>query len=308
VHNMAPVNPSASRPSPTDDSYQVVDRFWIMDPYTYGTKPALNNINFSYISSAGTPSEVGGLNVFPEVDLFAQRWNPAMGWGDWFGVAGTDVPGGNVGTATSGTVGLSNFFRSWTLSNSNSPLPITISSFTDQCDNGSALVQWTSQTELDNAYYTVKKSTDNVHFETVGTVPTKAPGGTADFSLNYSITDNDPFAGTSYYYLYQTDIDGTIRPVGNPIQFNGCETPSTPTVNAYNTTNYIVVQINALEAGNYDITLMNMLGQTIIHENHAVALGSNEIHLNNTISAGIYILNARNGEVNYTKKLVVGVR
>jgi len=313
VKNMGSMYNSGGKPSTSDNSYNAVDRFWVMDSYSgsykYTTKPAITNIKFSYISSAaGTASEVSSPNVFTESSLIAQRFNSTsgVGWGDWEGTGGTDAVSGNVGTVTSGAVTNTAFYRSWTLSSQNVPLPIDISSFTAQCDNGAALIQWTSQTEVNNASYTVKRTQDGVHFETVATIN---GAGNSSFATNYSITDNSPYAGESYYFLFQTDFDGNTNPANIPSTlFSGCGVDNATTVNGYNTTNYVEVQINSVSDDNFDISLTNMLGQTIVHENRAVALGDNEIRLNNNVSPGIYILNVRNDKVNYSKKLIIGAR
>lgn len=311
VTNMgAMYNPG--NPSNSDNSYNVVDRFWVIDAnkFAYTAKPTLSSINFSYISSGGTPSEVAAPNNFTETNLIAQRFNSTSGtWGDWLG-AGPVTPGGNVGTAdNTSAVTPANFFRSWTLSNSINPLPIQLSSFTAQCDNGAALIQWTSQTELNNAYYTVKKTQDNVHFETVDTV--RAQGtGTSSFPENYSIIDNSPFAGQSYYFIYQTDIDGNTTACNIPYTvFNGCGTnAATTTITAYSTTTNIIININSIGADNYNISLVDMLGQVIYSGMHSVALGDNEIMLPDNVSPGVYILSVKNDKTNYAQKLVLGVR
>ncbi len=314
VTNMGPIYPLTSSPSTVDDSYYVVDRFWIMDTYltgpnTYVTKPAMSQVQFTYLSSGSGFSEIGVSNIFAENSLLAQRWNPSLapktGWGDFLGVGGTDPGGGGLTNhASSGTVTSGNFFRSWTLSSQNSPLPIQISSFTGTCSSGAALIQWTSQSELNNDYYTVKKTNDNVHFETVGTVK---GAGTTSMSNNYSLTDNSPYPGTSYYYLYQTDFDNNTNLVGS-IPFTGCATPTSTSVTAFNTSSYIQVEINSIASDNFNISLTNLLGQTILNENHSVSLGNNVIQLNNVLSSGIYILNVKNDKVNFTKKLVIGVK
>ncbi len=162
-------------------------------------------------------------------------------------------------------------------------MPVTVNEFTAQCNTGAALIQWTSQSELNNASYTVTKSPDNIHFETVQTI---AGAGTTSMPTAYQITDNSPFPGVSYYYLYQTDVNGNKTYV-RTTTFNGCGTPTITTVNAYNTNsnNYIDVQINSVAADNFDISLTNMLGQTVMNQNHSVVTGANEIHLNNLLTA-----------------------
>ncbi len=297
--NLAPIYPLLSQPNTTDNSWNLIDRFWFINAQSYSPKPTLGNVQLSYLKA--TNSEIAAPNVFTETQLLAQRFNPAKGWGDWLGGGGLDF---GTGFGGSGTVSASDFFRVWTLSNQNSPLPIKISSFTTQCDNNVALVQWTSQSELNNDYYTIKKTMDNVHFETVGTVK---GAGTSSLANNYSMNDNSPFGGTSYYYLYQTDFDGNVSEVG-AIPFNGCAAPSSTAINSYNTINFIEIQINSVGVDNFDISLVNLLGQSVIHENHSVVLGNNEVRLNNNLSPGIYLLNVKNAKYNYTKKLVIGVK
>ncbi len=316
VNNMGSFWGLFGSPSDADNSYNAVDRFWIIDTYhtgfAYTTKPTLgasSSVKFSYISSGGTPPEVGGSNIFVENTLLAQRFHVGTGWGDWLGGGGTDVPGGTIGTANTGVAAVTpaNFFRSWTLSSAIDPLPITISSFSAQCVNDKAVIEWTSQTELNNDYYSVERTTDGVHFETVGTV--KAQGtGTSNFPEYYTFTDLSPLPGTSYYYLFQTDIDGDPKQAYSPVLFDGCGTSGVTTVNGYNTTNFIEIDINAASADNFNISLVNMLGQSLLNENHAVAMGSNEIRVSNNVSPGIYILNVRNDKINYAKKLVLGVK
>jgi len=309
VKNMGSGSASGS-PSVNDDSYNAVDRFWVIDASSYTTKPSLGGILFDYISNTGAPSEVSAPNVFAENNLAAQRFNPNMGvngtWADWMGLGGTDVVAGSIGTVNSGAVSSSNFYRSWTLTNSLDPLPISISSLTSMCDNGAALIQWTSQTELNNATYTVKKTQDDIHFETVATI---SGAGNSSLPLNYQVTDDSPFAGQSYYFLFQTDFDGNTSAANIPFTiFTGCGAEALTAINAYNTTSYIEVQINSTQLDNYTISLVNILGQTVLTEAHSVSLGNNEIRLNNNFSPGIYILNIRNDKENYSKKMVIGVK
>lgn len=306
VTNMYPwVLPGS--PSNSDNSYNAVDRFWVLDAskFAYTTKPGLSNITFNYIH-AGLPEFASPNNSSYEANFVAQRFNSTTStWGDWEG-SGTWAATGNIGTvANTYSLTAANFFRSWTLSNSASPLPIQLSSFTAQCDNDSVLVQWTTQTELNNDYYTIEKTTDNIHFETVAVV---SGAGTTSLPTNYSVIDHTSSTGEAYYILYQTDYDQKKTKVGEPIAFTGCGTDNTPatTVNSYNSGNYILVNINSPKAENYDVTLTNMYGQVIYSQNRSVVLGNNQIMLPNNVASGVYILTVRNDQFNYANKLLLG--
>ena len=106
----------------TDNSANVVDRFWIIDADSgYITKPA-SNITFTYIRN-GVPSEIAAPNTINEPTLIAERFNDTSNvWGDWLGVTGTDATSVNTGTVSTGSVSPSDLFRSWTLANDSSPL------------------------------------------------------------------------------------------------------------------------------------------------------------------------------------------
>src|SRR5581483_8065879 len=113
VTNMNPSSATWS-PSHTDDSYYVVDRFYIIDANTgYTTKPAASNIIFPYVSGT-VSSEVKTPNILVEPRLIAQRFNTGSStWSDWFGEGCTDAVVSNVGTVQTGAVSAANLYRSW---------------------------------------------------------------------------------------------------------------------------------------------------------------------------------------------------
>jgi len=131
-------------PTNTDDSYNIVDRFYIIDANTgYTTKPTAGNITFSYISGTGS-TEVGSPNVLTESHLMAQRFNSTSStWSDWFGKGCTDAISANVGTVQTGSVSPANLYRSWALWDNLTALPLVMSSTNILCGGtsiGSATV------------------------------------------------------------------------------------------------------------------------------------------------------------------------
>ena len=66
-------------------------------------------------------------------------------------------------------------------------------------------ITWETLTETNNEYFTVERSRDAEVWE----IASKLDGaGTTTEIQKYQITDNQPFLGTSYYRLKQTDYDG----------------------------------------------------------------------------------------------------
>jgi len=91
-------------------------------------------------------------------------------------------------------------------------LPVTVSSFTAQLQ-GSETVQlkWSTAVEINNDHFTIERSTDGASFSSIGTVPGKV---SSSLQTDYIFTDNSPEAGSNYYRLSQTDIDGHHQILG----------------------------------------------------------------------------------------------
>jgi hypothetical protein len=97
-------------------------------------------------------------------------------------------------------------FSIWTAADEvNSPLPISLLSFTAQPVVNKVLLNWATASEQNNEYFTIEKTRDGITFEQVGTVK---GGGNTTSTLQYSSYDYAPYPGLSYYRLKQTDYDG----------------------------------------------------------------------------------------------------
>jgi hypothetical protein len=132
-----------------NNSDNVIDRFWIIDPLTYTTKPTAV-FNFTYRDVEHL--QVG--NTIVESDLGAQRFNSSLGiWGDYLPQGSTNV----ASNVTSGVpVSPANFFRSWTLSEILQPLGVDVVAFYAVCDNESVSLNWETEQEINVDYFTVE--------------------------------------------------------------------------------------------------------------------------------------------------------
>ncbi|HXP52996.1 MAG TPA: T9SS type A sorting domain-containing protein, partial [Bacteroidia bacterium] len=297
-----------------DNSYNVVDRFWVIDAngvyYNNGVKENYSvvpdpQLTFTYLNHTNASSEVSGLNNSIDNLLIAQRFDTIRNtWSDYLGPTGTTVINGNVSTVqtnNSPDIYSGGFFRSWTLASSENPLPIELTSFTAECQNFSAILQWTVSSQRNNDYFTIEKTSDGIHYTTVAVV--KGAGNSSN-SITYSAIDDNPLTGVTYYRISQTDYDGTTTNL-NTVVYQPCENEATENAFVFNF-NSINVQINSLINDNYTITLLSVLGQPVLTESRSVAIGNNTFILNTNVSDGIYILNIRNDNVNYIKRLYIG--
>ncbi len=84
------------------------------------------------------------------------------------------------------------------------PLPIELLYFNANLNKDKVDLDWATANEKNNDYFTVEKSIDAINFKEV---LTKKALGNSNTKINYSSSDLQPFTGTSYYRLKQTDFD-----------------------------------------------------------------------------------------------------
>jgi hypothetical protein len=84
-------------------------------------------------------------------------------------------------------------------------LPIKLVSFNAALDRNMVKTNWITQLEINNAYFTIERSTDAENFTPITHVP---GAGNSTSLLSYEAVDNSPVNGTAYYRLRQTDYDG----------------------------------------------------------------------------------------------------
>lgn len=87
-------------------------------------------------------------------------------------------------------------------------LPIELISFTATVNRNKVDLNWETLTEFNNDFFTIERTLDGQHFETVSIV--KGGGNTSTY-CTYSCEDVLPYSGISYYRLTQTDYDGDSK-------------------------------------------------------------------------------------------------
>lgn len=111
-----------------------------------------------------------------------------------------------------GPIGYRNSIRPNTLfgwQGGGTALPIDLISFTGEVLGGSVhpivLIHWTTLSQVNNDYFEIQRSVDAEQWKTIETV---AGAGNTNSQMSYSIIDDNPVHGISYYRLKQTDYDG----------------------------------------------------------------------------------------------------
>ncbi len=274
--------------SGNDQSMYVVDRFWMVDygtvasttAYAYTTLP---QVTLSFTYDTGDDNQTG--NLFTTTQLGAQRFNaPAGVWGDLApGLGNSSVPG----TVTNAVVPTGHFFRSWTLSSLENPLPVELVRFSSVCQSGLVTLTWVTASERNSDAFIIERSADNITFDEIGTV---AAAGNTSSITHYSFVDREPL-NIAYYRLKQFDRDGRVNM--SPVSVTGCAGGGgTSIVNAWDDGTDLNVLVSAYGDQQHLVRLFDAGGKQVWSQS-SVALpdGMSTVRIpKSEISVGIYMV------------------
>ena len=89
-----------------------------------------------------------------------------------------------------------------------SGLPIQLVEFKAEVNaNQTVTLSWTTETEINNDFFTIERSTNGFDWEWLVEV---TGAGTTNQTQSYQSIDESPYQGVSYYRLKQTDLDGSF--------------------------------------------------------------------------------------------------
>ncbi len=286
----------------TNNSDKTIDRFWIIDANGYSTKPAVT-LDFTYID-AEWATNTG--NTITEANLGAQRFNNTVTIRDWEGF-GAFAPAGTINTAANTVSGVSvsaaNFYRSWTLNDRTVPLPIELINFEANCVNNKTVLSWCTATETNNRYFTIAQSTDGINFTPIDIVN---GSGTSSQKHCYQYTVQAQQDATTYYQLWQTDVDQTVKKL-KIISAQPCDGKTGNVTITNDGTKQVTLFLNSLIDSNDEVEVHNTLGQIVMEQTISTQKGSNQFNLNlSYICNGIYYVSIiRNNQSLTSKKIII---
>ena len=180
----------------------------------YGLPTTISNVSavryLRFTRSLVSNFSSGKVQMYYDIDDGVANKNTLLvahddGTATWqnFGGSATANWTGNI---ISGT--FTNFHTYFALGNppgGGNPLPIELTAFSAKFINKAVNVSWSTQTEINNDHFTVERSSDNETYTPIGIVE---GAGTSSTAHTYSLIDEQPLSGISYYRLRQTDYDG----------------------------------------------------------------------------------------------------
>ncbi|HWY33816.1 MAG TPA: T9SS type A sorting domain-containing protein, partial [Nitrosopumilaceae archaeon] len=228
----------------------------------------------------------------------------------WIDIGGTGGPvftGSNLtGSVTStSTPSAFNSFSTFALGDEmggGNPLPIKLLYFDAKPEYNKVDLSWATSTESNNSYFTIEKSSDAVNFEFLLNVNTQALNGNSDISLYYSAEDLNPFNGTSFYRLKETNLDGSFTfSKAQTVNFNNKKLLISVYPNPTSGALYVSgININetSLYVEWYDVSGRRLLQQTVTAQNGVATLN---VYLKN----GSYFLRAISSDGNTVTQNVI---
>jgi len=216
---------------------------------------------------------------------------------------GTTI-GANTSSMINSATGTYTSLGYFALGTQGSSLPVTLTSYTAKVLGNRVQVKWTTQSEQNNDYFIVEKSTDGTHFSTLAKV---VGHGTSTVENNYSAYDNNPVSGDNYYRLVQYDLDGITKDYGTKaVDF---KLDAAAGISIY--PNPISDKINIVFTANNNasvlLQLSNMAGERVYHKKitQIDAQNPNVINLKDlNLVSGIYILTVSDNNSTKNFKLI----
>lgn len=166
-----------------------------------------------------------------------------------------------------------------------------------------AVLNWTTNRELDNDHFIAERSIDGINFSYAGKVMSK---GNSDHPQQYTL--NDPivvYNKTIYYRIRAVDLRGEYRFSSivklNPVKGNDETMMAQPNITAGNTE--IIIQSNSALKTN--IIIYSAEGREVKRMAVSLNKGITTIPVNiSSLPAGMYLLTAVTGERQLTVKVV----
>jgi hypothetical protein len=183
----------------------------------------------------------------------------------------------------------------------NSTLPVKLTEFKVTDNSGKAVLNWTTDQEINSEYYQIERSSDGKSFGTIGVT---LAAGNSTAQLKYSYVDNTPLDGENYYRLKIVDIDAKFEysPIKN-INITAAVLALTAAPNpASNTLNITFSQSSRKD---YQLKLINRVGQVVYSQRYSGTTGKISIPVT-SFPEGTYFVEATDtGGARFTKSVLI---
>ncbi|NVK66636.1 MAG: T9SS type A sorting domain-containing protein [Flavobacteriales bacterium] len=180
-------------------------------------------------------------------------------------------------------------------------LPIELTNFYALTLNDRNAIRWETDSEINNDYFSILRSYDGIHFESIGAVH---GAGTSQETNYYQFNDEDIRTGLVYYQLEQVDFDGQ-REKSEMIALDR-STNHVGLITAYPnpTSGKVIAEVNGSKGSNGTLTISDMNG-TILEQKSVYTTGIEKHQFDlSQFETGLYFVRYQDNNSDQTIKLI----
>jgi Leucine-rich repeat (LRR) protein len=166
-------------------------------------------------------------------------------------------------------------------------LPVELISFKGDAMDRTNMLKWETASEENTQYHIIQRSADgNANWEEIGRLDA---AGNSTVTNQYSLEDTQPL-GFGYYRLISLDYDGymdysDIISIKREMKEDQVQLFPNPV------SELLTIEIGVGVSANYEITIVNIMGQVVSYDNHDFKEGNQRIEMEvNHLANGVYHL------------------
>ena len=181
-------------------------------------------------------------------------------------------------------------------------LPVELSTFTAQIQNGKVVVNWVTSSEINNDYFILEHSVDNFSYSEI---ERQAGSANSNIPIAYQAIHNNPDRGMNYYRLKQVDFDGTEKTYESvSVQVNQGSTDGLISQVSSNN-QQIELELAAIQS-QAEIILADLSGRIIYNKKLEASRDGQRVQIPlDQASIGVYVISVRTPSNIENKKVVL---
>lgn len=226
-------------------------------------------------------------------DLVVARWDGSQWTSEGNGgTSGTTAMGSVVSGTSCTTPSSVTNFSPFTLASTtkNNPLPIELISFDAEICDRSVCLEWRTESEINNDYFTIERSNDGINWEVVQVVDGQ---GNSNSSIKYETVDNKPYSGLSYYKLKQTDFNGDFEYTSTKTVY--VEKPNEGEISIYPNPAKQTLLVDGLINNEEKVNIFNSVGREVTELIKMMYLTDLRVQLDvSRLKPGVYYIQTEN--------------
>jgi len=205
-----------------------------------------------------------------------------------------------IGTGYYTEVPVSSFSSFYIHKNNNAPLPVELNQFEANCQEDNISIEWSTSSEINNAYFVIERSTDNKNYEYVAEIK---GAGNSNEKTQYAYADYSAPQTQVYYRLLQVDFDGKFE--YHKAISSDCYASKDHGFVAYQSEKQTISIKTSLTKGEYSLSVIDQIGRVVYNSNINVETDGQIFNcFDNDFLTGMFQVNIYNSQNKWTEKVI----